>query len=107
MALSTKHGWLIAYDIANPRRLKRIHRFLVREAIPVQYSVFYYEGSVAAMGQIMSELEKLIHQKQDDIRAYQLPAQPQIDTLGRGSSPDDACLLSSITPKLGALINSP
>ena len=105
MALSTRHGWLIAYDIANPRRLQRLHRFLVHEAVPIQYSVFYFEGNTAAMGRLMLEVEKRINPKQDDVRAYQLPANPRIDTIGRGAGPEDISLFSSITPKLGVLLS--
>ena len=32
--------YLIAYDIADPKRLSRVHRALKREGLPVQYSVF-------------------------------------------------------------------
>ena len=49
MALNTPRGWLITYDITNPKRLVRLHRFLVKQATPVQYSVFHFEGSAAQM----------------------------------------------------------
>lgn len=104
MALSNRHGWLIAYDIAEPKRLQRLHRFLVHEAVPVQYSVFYFEGSVAAMSQLMGDVEQRIDPRQDDVRAYQLPARPQIDTIGRGSAPEEVKLLSAATPELAALL---
>ena len=29
--------YLIAYDIADPKRLSRVHRALKREGLPVQY----------------------------------------------------------------------
>ena len=57
MALNTPRGWLITYDITNPKRLVRLHRFLVRQATPVQYSVFHFEGSAAQMGRLMADIE--------------------------------------------------
>ncbi|KAI5911971.1 CRISPR-associated endonuclease Cas2 [Azoarcus sp. PA01] len=104
MALSNRHDWLIAYDIADSKRLQRLHRFLVHEAVPVQYSVFYFEGSVVAMSQLMGAVEKRIDSGQDDVRAYQLPAHPQIDTIGRGSTLEEITLLSATTPQLKALL---
>jgi CRISPR/Cas system-associated endoribonuclease Cas2 len=40
MGLNQIRSWLIAYDIASPRRLVRVYRLLREHAVPVQYSVF-------------------------------------------------------------------
>ena len=37
--------YLIAYDIAAPRRLQKIHKRLCEEAIPLQNSTFLYRAS--------------------------------------------------------------
>ena len=37
MALNAPRAWLITYDITNPKRLVRLHRFLIKQATPVQY----------------------------------------------------------------------
>ena len=34
MALNAPRGWLITYDITDPKRLVRLHRFLVKQATP-------------------------------------------------------------------------
>ena len=36
MAVNAPRAWLITYDITDPKRLARLHRFLVRQATPVQ-----------------------------------------------------------------------
>ena len=54
--------YLIAYDIAAPKRLQKIHKCLCEEAIPLQNSTFLYRASP---GQFKNE---------DDLRAYRLPA---------------------------------
>lgn len=94
MALNTSRGWLITYDITHPRRLARLHRFLVKQATPIQYSVFHFEGSPAQMGRLMADIEKRIDSKTDDVRGYQLPEHMSIDTIGRGSLPGETFLLS-------------
>jgi CRISPR-associated protein Cas2 len=37
MALNQPLRYLIAYDIRNPKRLVRVHRYLRRQGMPVQY----------------------------------------------------------------------
>ena len=37
--------YLIGYDIANPKRLCRIHRAMKTHATPIQYSIFLLEGN--------------------------------------------------------------
>ena len=45
MALNTPRGWLLTDDITHPKRLARLHRFLIKQATPVQYSAFHFEGA--------------------------------------------------------------
>lgn len=106
MALNTPRGWLITYDITDPKRLVRLHRFLVKQATPVQYSVFHFEGSPAQMGRLMAEIKSRIDPYSDDVRGYQLPEHLSIDTLGRGGLPTSAFLLSSTSPCLQTLLQA-
>jgi CRISPR-associated protein Cas2 len=106
MALKTPRAWLITYDITDPRRLVRLHRFLVRQATPVQYSVFHFEGSAAQMGRLMADIETRIKPDEDDVRAYQLPEPLQLDTIGRGTLPSDTLVLSTTSPSLQTLLQA-
>ena len=105
MALNTPRSWLITYDIADKRRLSRLHRFIKKHAVPVQYSVFLFEGSAAQVGRLMGEIEGYIDPEYDDIRAYQLPTEPDLVTLGRGSLPESLTLTSDRNPFLDSLIH--
>lgn len=106
MALNAPRAWLITYDITDPKRLSRLHRFLRKHAVPVQYSVFHFEGSAAKMGRLMAQIETRIDPRTDDVRAYQLPEQLSIDTLGRGVLPSQTSLLSSASPSLNTLLQA-
>ena len=35
---------IIAYDISDPRRLQKAHRYLIQHAIPLQNSIFLHIG---------------------------------------------------------------
>lgn len=104
MALNTPRGWLISYDITHPKRLARLHRFLVKQATPVQYSVFHFEGRAAQMGRLMADIKTRIDPTTDDVRGYQLPEHLSIDTLGRGGLPGSTFVLSATSPSLQTLL---
>lgn len=103
MALNAARIWLVAYDVRDPRRLGRLHRFLSGQASMVQYSVYLFEGSLGQVKTLMHQLEPYIEPTEDDVRAYPVPATPQLDTLGRGSLGEDICLLNGAAGLLAFL----
>ena len=103
MALDAARIWLIAYDVRDPRRLGRLHRFLSAQATMVQYSVYLFEGSLGALKKLLRELEPYIEATEDDVRAYPVPASPQLDTLGRGSLGEDICVVGGAAGLLAFL----
>lgn len=62
--------YLLAYDIADPRRLQRVHRCLSRTGIWVQRSVFFVFATPAGLAALLDEVEGLMHKREDDLRAY-------------------------------------
>lgn len=103
MALNEPRAWLIAYDIADKRRLSRLHRRIKSRAMPVQYSVYYFEGSAAQMASFLGEIETWIDVKKDDVRAYPLPSDLKYDSYGRGSLPLSGLIFSDRTQDLPGL----
>ena len=64
-----KNWYLIAYDIREPRRLKRLHYRLRKHALAVQYSVFVIHATTDELQQV----EQMISENcepQDDVRLY-------------------------------------
>ncbi len=95
MSHTEQRNWLIAYDIANPRRLSRVHRYLKRHAIPVQYSVFVLHGNQIMLDRVLSGIAELIAPHADDVRAYYLPNRCEVAMLGRQSFPNGVMLGAS------------
>lgn len=107
MSHSEERNWLIAYDIANPRRLVRVHRYLKRHAIPVQYSVFVLRGTQRKLDSVLCGIAERIASAVDDVRAYHLPNQCEVTMLGRQSMPQGVMLGSlSLDRLLRALTES-
>ncbi len=106
MALNNPRAWLICYDISDPKRLGRLHRYIRRFAQPVQYSVFYYEGSHAKLRRRMKDLERYIDSRDDDVRAYPIPNPPELHTVGRGALPSCVTLQSQRNAGLDTLLRA-
>lgn len=75
--------YCITYDIANPRRLSRLHRGLKRFAMPVQYSVFFAELTPAGLRDVSTLIERNIDPTKDDVRIYALPRSGWARVMGR------------------------
>ena len=85
-------NYLICYDIANPRRLGKVHRRTVAHALFVQYSVYYLQGSREDLEQLLHEIADVMNPGEDDVRAYQTGDIQLAFRLGRHWLPDDIIL---------------
>ena len=93
MALNQIRNWLIAYDISEPRRLRRVHKLLCQHAVPVQYSVFAARCSPAKAGVIRGSIATLIDKRADDVRLYPVPEPAHLFVYGRKALPEGLRLL--------------
>lgn len=80
-----KRWVLVAYDVASPKRLRRVHRFLKREGMAVQYSVFLLQAGDAKYQSVIAGLLELICEKEDDLRFYDCKSREHIWLAGRES----------------------
>lgn len=79
--------YLVVYDIRCPKRLVRLHRYMIRQAIPLQYSVFLTERDSRSIAQLAEGIRTLIDERVDDVRIYPLPTSLHVATLGRPTWP--------------------
>jgi CRISPR-associated protein Cas2 len=64
---------IIAYDIADPRRLRRTARQLEKVAIRIQYSVFLWPSvSRQQIEHLVRMLRQWIDLEEDDVRIYRI-----------------------------------
>lgn len=81
--------WLVTYDIADPRRLTRLFKFLKKQGVPVQYSVFLLQASAVKMASLIQQITTMIDADADDVRAYRLPENGWQVSLGASILPDN------------------
>ncbi|RMD71276.1 MAG: CRISPR-associated endonuclease Cas2 [Gammaproteobacteria bacterium] len=80
-----KENWyLVAYDIRDPRRMQRVHRFLKRHALPVQESVFFFQGTEGAIRRLMDEAARMLNLREDDLRAWPVAGPGEAWMYGKG-----------------------
>jgi CRISPR-associated protein Cas2 len=73
MTTPTHHWYLIAYDIRDERRLKRLHYYLRKRATAVQKSVFAINTDAAGLAAVERGLRARADPKVDDQRLYAIP----------------------------------
>jgi CRISPR-associated protein Cas2 len=100
MTTPKKYNWLLCYDISDPKRLGRIHRYVTRVAIPLQYSVFQLQASHQQLDSIIEELRVIMNEKEDDIRIYPLHKIPKKYTMGDSLFPEGIMLFNNSTDLL-------
>ena len=93
MAIHKSQTYLLAYDIADPARLVRVHRACKQWGVPVQYSVFLVPLTPASIGVLLAELRGIIDERADDVRVYPLPAQVEVSQFGRQGLPEGIQLM--------------
>jgi CRISPR-associated protein Cas2 len=93
MPLNQAQTYLVCYDIADPKRLGRVHRFLREQGVPVQYSVFTAQLTAKELGRIVDGLAERIDERADDVRIYPLPSRPETASLGLQYFPDGVLLI--------------
>lgn len=106
MAANQRRPYLLAYDIADPKRLTRVHRTVRGSGMALQYSVFLVVGTTRDLDQLLAELDAIIASKEDDIRVYPLPMAFDAEQYGRQWLPGgvDLPAEASLTEALLAMV---
>lgn len=84
--MATPRAWyLLAYDIRDPRRLRRVHYYLRKRALAVQQSVFFLHATDAELQRTLDEVAKRIHRHLDDVRAYPISHPAEVWLAGQSA----------------------
>ena len=81
-------AWLIAYDISDQRRWRRVYRRVGRVGYRLQYSLFWADITDAEARTLAEDLADLIDATQDDVRLYPLDEHDQVFCWGQRPWPD-------------------
>ena len=83
---------LLAYDIADPKRLRAVAARAQTLGVRLQRSLYLTPLTPAARACLLADLEDIIDPRRDDVRLYPLPVRPHWETMGRAFWPDGVWL---------------
>lgn len=78
-----QNSYIVCYDIADPRRLQRVHSFIANEAEFLQRSVYHLSVKKESLADFVSALDELICDTEDDVRIYPLPTRAKLEIWGK------------------------
>ena len=108
MMADDRKTWLIAYDIRQPARLRRVHKYLSRLGHALQYSLFVADLNDNELAQAKMELEKRADAKVDDIRMYCLSGNVRGNWIGPLPGSGDVAIYGSPAANLAKnLVQNP
>ncbi|MBI3467752.1 MAG: CRISPR-associated endonuclease Cas2 [Planctomycetes bacterium] len=64
--------YLVAYDIADPGRLRRVARFLERRSVRCQKSVYLFEGTAQQLASLLDQAATFLDPHEDCLQAWRL-----------------------------------
>lgn len=99
MPTHRQRPYLLCYDIADPKRLQRVHRIAIQHGIQWQYSVYYHYLNRRQAEALMNEIAEVIEADEDDVRLYPISGTPDIRTLGRKPLSEGVYLLGLPLPE--------
>jgi len=73
---------MITYDIAEKKRLQKVHRILKKNGIAAQKSVFFVRGTESQVNTLLDCVAQKILFSKDDLRAYPIISAEDIWTNG-------------------------
>lgn len=90
MTIALPHWRLLAYDVRDPRRLRRVHKALARRALFVQESVAACLATQTGLEETLAAARQVLAPA-DDLRAWTVTDPARMRWIGRGIPPELAC----------------
>lgn len=67
------YDFILAYDIADNKRLRKIAKVLEKEAIRIQFSIFLLpKFTKPELTMLLDKILKIYNENEDDIRVYKI-----------------------------------
>lgn len=78
-----KQWHLLAYDVREEKRLRKLHYFLRKRALPLQRSVFLLHCTASELADTLQGVRERTHLREDDVRLYPVHSPQSIWAAGQ------------------------
>ncbi len=85
--------YLVCYDVANPKRLQRVHKFLLGYKVGGQKSFFECWLTASELDAVRQGLVDRMNTRDDRAHIFQLDPRQRIDCLGTAQAPKHAAFM--------------
>ncbi len=68
--MKKKHWYVLAYDIREPKRLRRTHAYIRKHGVSLQKSVFLIHTDRDGLAGLKQGVLERVNSKEDDVRLY-------------------------------------
>ncbi len=83
-----RRRYVLCYDIADPKRLRGVHRRVRRSGIALQRSVFDCELNTRSLQELIRDIRQIIDARHDDVRIYGPRHDAPVAWFGAGAEND-------------------
>lgn len=80
---SEAQWYLLAYDVRNEKRLRKLHYFCKKRGVSLQRSVFLLKADSIDLEEVVDGILARVNEKEDDVRLYPVPYPGAVWTAGR------------------------
>lgn len=80
-----KQWHLLAYDVRDEKRLRKVHYYLKKRAMPVQKSIFLLHCTAADLNITLQGVRERVQLREDDVRLYPINSPHSIWAAGQQS----------------------
>jgi CRISPR-associated protein Cas2 len=68
-----RHDFVVSYDIADPKRLRKVAKLLESEAMRFQYSLYLlYDVDGKELSELLGKILEVLDETEDDLRVYRI-----------------------------------
>ena len=85
------YEFIVAYDISDAKRLRRVAKILEKIGVRIEYSLFFVRASKEEMIEIAMEIAEVINKEVDDVRIYEIEEYGV--AIGNATLLDEICII--------------
>lgn len=81
-----KQWHILTYDVRDNKRLQQLHRYLKKQGVALQRSVFLLHGTALEVAEILNGVRERVHLRKDSVHLYPVQSLASLWAVGQQGS---------------------